>query len=57
LTVYIKLKKSIKIRYVDTDEEKWHQIHQQIKIFDELPIKYIRKEKLEKLTEKLNGEN
>ena len=49
IKVLIKLKKSIKILFVDTNEIRWKPTHHYIQIFDEIPIKYYRKDKLEKI--------
>jgi len=47
--VQIKLEKTIKLLDIDMNETKWYQTSQQANIFDEVPVKYFRKEKLEKI--------
>lgn len=54
--VLIKLKNSIKLEDIDSNEIKWQRTMTPIILLDELPIKYIRKEKLEKI-EKINEQN
>ena len=55
IKVLIKLTNSIKIQNIDTQEIKWYRSGLGIIILDEIPQKYFRKEKLEKL-EKLENE-
>ena len=47
--VLIKLENSIKLEDIDTDEIKWYRTDIIIVLLDELPVKYLRKEKLEKI--------
>lgn len=49
ITVLIKLDNSIKIRFVDTNEEKWYNSNANILCLDEVPVRYLRKEKLDKI--------
>lgn len=47
--IIVKLKKTIKMRNLDTNEIKWYRIESSsVEILDEVPIKYFRKEKLKK---------
>lgn len=54
--VLIKLENSIQLEYMDSNGVKWQRTTTPIILLDELPIKYFRKEKLEKI-EKLNEQN
>ena len=49
IRIVIKLENSMKVEDIDTDEIKWYRSGVAIKILDELPVKYLRKEKLEKI--------
>ncbi len=53
--VLMKLEKSIKLRDVDTKIEKWFRTETQIDLLDEIPVKYLRKEKLKNI-KKLENE-
>lgn len=48
--VIIKLKNTIKLEI--NNEQKWWLVSKAIIVYDEMPIKYIRKEKLEKINDK-----
>lgn len=50
--VIIKLENSLKIADLEINEIKWYNSNIQIQVLDEVPDKYFRKEKLEKLKEK-----
>jgi hypothetical protein len=51
IRVLMKLKKSIKLLLLMKNEVIWYPTSRCILIFDEIPIKYYRKEKLEKINE------
>jgi len=51
IKVLIKLENSIKIKLLVEGKDKWFPTNKFIHIFDEIPIKYFRKEKLKKLEE------
>ena len=54
IKVLIKLKNSIKLKLLESNKNEWYRITKEIRFFDEIPIKYFRKEKLEKLNESEN---
>lgn len=47
--ILIKLENSIKVKLIDKNEIKWYTSFKHIQVFDEIPIKYFRKEKLKKI--------
>jgi hypothetical protein len=49
IKILIKLENSIKLEDIDTNEIKWYRTTQAIMLLDKLPIKYFRKEKLDKI--------
>jgi hypothetical protein len=49
IQVLIKLENSIKIKLIQKNETKWYPSTKYIQLFDEIPVKYFRKEKLKKL--------
>lgn len=49
IKILIKLENSIKIFFVNKNTSEWFQTSKICSIYDEIPIKYFRKEKLEKL--------
>jgi hypothetical protein len=50
IQVLIKLEKSIKIKFIEKNEIKWYK-SARARLFDEIPLKYYRKEKLKKIEE------
>jgi len=54
--VLIKLKNSIQLEDIDKNEIKWYRTMVSIDLLDEMPAKYLRKQKLEKI-EELNEQN
>lgn len=46
IQVLIKLENSIKIKLIQKNEIKWYSSNKYIQLFDEIPLKYYRKEKL-----------
>ncbi len=53
--VLIKLRNSIQLEDIDTNEVRWYRSMVSIDLLDEMPVKYLRKQKLEKIEE--NGNN
>jgi hypothetical protein len=51
IQVLIKLENTIKLKFIDTNKTIWYQTNKGIKIFDEIPLKYYRKEKLQKIND------
>jgi len=49
IQVLIKLENSIKIKFIEKDEIKWLSSTKHIQMFDEIPLKYFRKDKLKKI--------
>lgn len=49
IQVLIKLENSIKLKFIDTSKFMWYPSEKSIKIFDEIPLKYYRKLKLDKI--------
>lgn len=51
IKVLIKLEKSIKLFLVEEEKIQWYPTSSNCQIFDEIPAKYKRKEKLQRLNE------
>ena len=49
IQILIKLENSIKIKILEKNEVKWFSSTKIIQFYDEIPVKYFRKEKLKKL--------
>jgi hypothetical protein len=54
IQVLIKLENSIKLKLLEGDKCIWYESIKAIQMFDEIPIKYYRKEKLKKIENELN---
>lgn len=54
IKVLVKLTNSMKISDLETSENQWINSNVQIQLFDEVPEKYFRKEKLQKIKDKEN---
>lgn len=49
--VLVKLENTIQLEDIDTTEIKWYRTTKPIDLLDEMPIKYLRKQKLDKIEE------
>lgn len=49
IQILIKLENSMKIKLIEENKIQWHESGTYIQMFDEIPLKYYRKEKLIKL--------
>jgi len=52
IKVVLKLPNSVKLLLIEENVEKWYDSNTDILFFDEVPISYYRKQKLQKIKEK-----